>query len=669
MTFRVGSKQFAFSNRASNSNLESSLGATVFWLNTGLSWSKGDKVRVALSAANQDHSGTVALLGQPKVGRLLLADPSGFTDPNGVPDDVVFTYQWVRCAGTPLSCDDISGADGPSYRLTEADENSRVGVRVSFHDTLGYLEEKSSTVVGPVEAGSQPVDFWTATVTVTSHPDVSGAYGYHLASYPGSALTEPVVTFGSASYSVDLIQLVRSEDTGQTHLILRFNEELPDDARDAWLFEVAGREFSLSQASDSLTFPGKSFQFQDSGLSWSDGDMIQLSLKAPNSPARGVVITGEPETGNTLTADTSGLTDPDGVPDGAAFTYQWIDSDGDNDADIDGAIGQDTYTVTGNEGGLVKVRVGFTDARGFSESVTSEGVVTPKSGEVLSALLRVAQHTNDPDKIGHGSFYEGSFLSESAFTLAGQDYSVRAVYLGSLIIQIEPPLSSEEVANRLTLRVGSREFPFSDRSTTSSNLSLNDSFSHVVWEDPGLSWSAGDKIRIGLSATTDAQDEAPIVLAINRGSADGTYGINADALGAGDVQCGGDGERHAAAGAGHRRRNPAGGLRERLRHTVAAVQLHRGGGRRGHGRDRGPRKRAGSERRRDHGGWRRRHADPWKLHTFPDMLVDGSLTTTDTTPPALESATVLADGVTIELVFDEAFSSTPFDRFTPAPSP
>ena len=87
------------------------LGQLCIGQDTGLSWSKGDRVRVALSAANQDHSGTVAVLGQPKVGRLLLADPSGFTDPNGVPDDVVFAYQWVRCAGTPLSCDDISGAD------------------------------------------------------------------------------------------------------------------------------------------------------------------------------------------------------------------------------------------------------------------------------------------------------------------------------------------------------------------------------------------------------------------------------------------------------------------------------------------------------------------------------------------------------------------------------
>ena len=196
----TGTTSFRFVDRASSSTLDpTEVEVRIDWLDTGLSWSKGDKIRVALSAANQENSGTVALLGQPKVGRLLWADPSGFTDPNGVPDDVVFAYQWVRCAGTPLSCDDISGASGPSYRLTEADENSSVGVRVSFHDTLGYLEEKSSTVVGPVEARSEAVNFWTATVTVTRHPDVSDAYGYSLGTYPGSALTQPVVTFGSAS--------------------------------------------------------------------------------------------------------------------------------------------------------------------------------------------------------------------------------------------------------------------------------------------------------------------------------------------------------------------------------------------------------------------------------------------------------------------------------------
>ena len=477
-------------------------------------------IRVSIRLVNALAEGRPTIVGVPRVERTLTADTSAITDGNGIPEDVVFTYQWI------VGDADVPEATGPSYTVQPSDLGKTIKVRIGFTDIDGFREERSSGGTTPVEARSKAVNFWTATVTVTSHPDVSDAYGYSLGTYPGSALTQPVVTFGSASYSVNLIQLFRSEDTGQTHLILRFNQELPDDARDAWLFEVAGREFSLSQASDSLTFPGRSFQFQDTGLSWSDGDMIQLSLNAPNSPARGVAITGEPGLGSTLTADISGLTDPDGVPDGAVYTYQWIDSDGDNDADIDGAR-EDTYTVTGDEGGLVKVRVGFTDARGFSESVTSEGVITPKRGEVLWALLRAAAHTNDSDKIGHGSFYEGSFLSESAFTLAGQDYTVSGVYIGSLIIQIEPPLSSEAVANRLTLRVGSREFPFSDRSTTLSNLSLNDSFSHVVWEDPGLSWSVGDRIRIGLSATTDAQAEAPSVLAINAGSADGTYAIDA----------------------------------------------------------------------------------------------------------------------------------------------
>ena len=373
---------------------------------------------------------------------------------------------------------------------------------------------------------SKAVNFWTATVTVKQGTTgLADRIGYELVGelYLGSGITEGNVTFGTSSYVVRSVSLSTAGVLDLELMPPPSGEEI-----ELWILDTPLRELRLADADLVLQLTdgmptSADFLWDGQGdQAWSDGDMIQLSLKAPNRRARGVVITGEPETGNTLTADTSGLTDPDGVPDGAAFTYQWIDSDGDNDADIDGAT-QDTYTVTGAEGGLVKVRVGFTDTRGFSESVTSEGVITPRRGEVLWALLRAAVHTNNSDSIGHGSFYEGSFLSESAFTLAGEDYSVRAVYLGSLTIQIEPPLSSEEVANRLTLRVGSREFPFSDRSTSSSNLSLNDSFSHVVWEDPGLSWSAGDKIRIGLSATTDA----PIVLQIYRDSADGTYGIGA----------------------------------------------------------------------------------------------------------------------------------------------
>ena len=455
------------------------------------------------------------------MGRLLWADPSGLTDPDGVPGDAVFAYQWVRCPdldGLPSDdCNDIPGADGPSYRLSEADENRHVGVRVSFHDNLGYLEEQSSAAVGPVEARSEAVNFWTATVTVKQGATSAGTIGYDVVDtkHPGSGITEGNVTFGASSYVVRGVLLTE----GGT---LKFTLAPPPSGEEIglWILDTPLRELHLADADLAVQLIGGRPTSADflwngqAGQAWSDGDMIQLSLKAPNRRARGVAITGEPERGNTLTADISGITDPDGVPDGAVFTFQWIDSDGDSDADIEGATGP-TYTVTGDEGGLVKVRVGFTDARGFLESVT-EGVTTPRRGEALRALLTAAEHTNDPGNIGYGeSFFEGSSLSESAFTLAGRDHSVRIVFvgdLGRLIIQIEPPLSSEAAANRLTLRAGSKEFPFSDRSAASSQLSLNDSFSHVVWVDPGLSWSVGDRIRIGLSST-DSQPLSILALA------------------------------------------------------------------------------------------------------------------------------------------------------------
>ena len=157
LTFRAGSKLLAFTNRDPDSSLSGNLQADLYWTNSGLSWSKGNKVRVALSAANQSPAGTAALRGEAKVGGILTVDSSGITDPNGIPDDVVFTYQWVRCAGVSLSCEDIPGANGSSYQLTEADKDSRVGVRLNFHDTLGYLEEKSTIGVGPVEAQSSTV--------------------------------------------------------------------------------------------------------------------------------------------------------------------------------------------------------------------------------------------------------------------------------------------------------------------------------------------------------------------------------------------------------------------------------------------------------------------------------------------------------------------------------
>ena len=81
--------------------------------------------------------------------------------------------------------------------------------------------------------------------------------------------------------------------------------------------------------------------------------MVSLALKVLNQPAQGRPgISGTRKFGETLTADTSGITDPNGVPEGA-FTYQWFTVDlGGNETDIDGAK-EDSYTIPRDHGGLL----------------------------------------------------------------------------------------------------------------------------------------------------------------------------------------------------------------------------------------------------------------------------------------------------------------------------
>ena len=91
----------------------------------------------------------------------------------------------------------------------------------------------------------------------------------------------------------------------------------------------------------------------------------------PNSPATGQpTISGAALVGETLTADTSDVSDEDGL-DNVSFSYQWITHNAGTDSDIDGATSS-TYTVTADEvGQTIRVRVSFTDDRGHRESLTS----------------------------------------------------------------------------------------------------------------------------------------------------------------------------------------------------------------------------------------------------------------------------------------------------------
>ena len=97
---------------------------------------------------------------------------------------------------------------------------------------------------------------------------------------------------------------------------------------------------------------------------------------AQNSTATGApAITGTAQVGKTLTADTSAISDTDGLTN-VSYNYQWIRNDGTSDTDIQNATGSNYTLVDVDEGKTIKVRVSFTDDAGNGESLTSQATVS-----------------------------------------------------------------------------------------------------------------------------------------------------------------------------------------------------------------------------------------------------------------------------------------------------
>ena len=95
---------------------------------------------------------------------------------------------------------------------------------------------------------------------------------------------------------------------------------------------------------------------------------MTISVTAVNDPATGApAISGAAEVGGILTATTSGIADPDGLP--SSFTHQWkrFAADGTTFEENIGTD-SDTYTLTASEqDARVKVEISFTDNEGSSE--------------------------------------------------------------------------------------------------------------------------------------------------------------------------------------------------------------------------------------------------------------------------------------------------------------
>lgn len=130
----------------------------------------------------------------------------------------------------------------------------------------------------------------------------------------------------------------------------------------------------------------------------------------PNTAATGQpTITGTPQVGETLSVNTSGIGDANGLTN-VQFTYQWIRDDGNTDTEIVGATGQ-TFALTRDDvGKAIKVQVSFTDDHGYSETLASTATAA------VSASLVETLWSGEMTVANYGNNSLGAYLDDTLFS-------------------------------------------------------------------------------------------------------------------------------------------------------------------------------------------------------------------------------------------------------------
>ena len=137
-----------------------------------------------------------------------------------------------------------------------------------------------------------------------------------------------------------------------------------------------GSTYTLAPADKGRTFAVRVSFTDDRGHTESLTSRSTVIVAArPNSEPTGLpAITGTPQVGQVLTADTSAIDDEDGL-ENAVFRYQWFAS---KSGVILALLGEtsSTYTLAPtDEGYTFQVLVSFTDDADNQESLTSEATV------------------------------------------------------------------------------------------------------------------------------------------------------------------------------------------------------------------------------------------------------------------------------------------------------
>ena len=344
------------------------------WANAGLTWSNGGNVAVSLVRANAAATGQPTISGAPQVGKTLTAATDDIKDDDGVPSSASdFTYQWLRVDSSNNETN--IGSNSSTYTVTEDDEGHTIKVQVSFTDlqsnSEGPLTSDAYPSTGTVvaAAGACPSDYdWCATLTVEDD-DGSRIYNDKF----GGLTNNPFVHHGE-TFNVSEVY----NNVGDSEVLVAVDPRVPRGT----VFKLGDHTFTADD--ESLSSQGQDRWPTPSDLFWHNGQEITVSLVFGNFPAEATIsISGMVESGQTLTATISDISDTDGLTN-PVYTYQWIRVDNSSETDIPGAT-QTNYTLVADDvGKQVKIKISFTDDKGNAEAVYSDAY--PPNGAVANTL-------------------------------------------------------------------------------------------------------------------------------------------------------------------------------------------------------------------------------------------------------------------------------------------
>ena len=406
------------------------------------------------AADNRAATGLPTIGGTAQVEETLTADTTGIADEDGL-TNVSYSYQWIRSNGTTDT--DLAGEESSTYTLVAADVGKTIKVKVSFADDANNLETLTSAA--------------TATVTARLNSPATGAPAISGTAQVGETLTASTSDF--------------ADQDGLDNATFSY-QWLADDSA---IPDATGSTYTLVAADEGKTIKVRvSFTDDANNLeTLTSAATATVAAKPNTAPTDLPIISGTAQVDETLTADTTGIADADGLTN-VSFSYQWIRSDGNTDTDIQDATSSTYSLVYDDVGRTIKVRVSFTDDASHEETLTSaptEAVTLLVWSATLTAGTRETHS-------GYNLLHSAGALSQTEFTLGGDDYTVK------MVVEGDDGLLSFGLDRRLrtdfTLNVGGVPFSSEDASTTKTG------FVHTYqWDKGTVDWSVGDEVELSLT--------------------------------------------------------------------------------------------------------------------------------------------------------------------------